>query len=1498
MKLVGLLLMAYTWAPSASAQYTISTIAGGGPRNGVASTSVGLGTLGGVAVDAAGNVYFASSLQSRVYKSTPAGVLTTVAGTGGNGYSGDNGPAVAAQLNQPAGVALDSSGNLYIADAVNSRIRMVTPGGIITTVAGNGAYGYFGDNGLATDAWLSGPRGVAIDDSNNLLIADSSNNRIRKVVGGIITTIAGNGSGGYSGDNSLAISAQLNFPSGVAFSNGSLYIADTFNFRVRKVTGGTITTIAGTGSFGSTGDNGPAVNAQLTSIAGIASDSAGSIYIAEGAGQRIRKIAGGTITTVAGGGAGCAGQTSPYGDGCAPTSAILLGPAGVALDAAGRLFITEGTGYRVRKVANGVTSTVAGNGSFQYSGDGGAATDAQLSPRGIAVQSPGKFWVADSDNYRVRKVSGGLVTTEAGNGNCCYSGENVTANGASIDFAFDIAADTLGNFVTAEQTRIRRDSGGILNTVAGTGVMGFSGDNGPALGAQLSGASGVAIDAAGNVYFSDTMNNRVRKVSAGVVTTVAGGGPLDGATATNVSFDQIVAVAADAAGNLYFPSATDHKVYRVSTAGALTTVAGNGSPGYSGDNGPAAAAQLNSPYGVAVNSAGTVVYIADRGNHRVRAVTGGNISTVAGGGTGCPQQTNTEGDDCAGTNARLSAPAMLALDSTGTVLYIADSLHYRVRKLTAGIITTVAGDGTCCFSGDGGPATSAQLNYATGVAINPVNGDLYIGDSENFRVRKVSGGTITTVAGNGSFGYSGDTGFATNAQLSYPYGIALDSTGDLYIADSANHRIRKVSGGAIVTIAGTGTPGYAGDNGSPANAQIYTPYGVAVDGSGALYIADTRNFRVRKIAGGTMTTVAGNGELSFSGDGGQAVGAQLYRPSAIAVEGGALYIADNGNARIRKVSAGGLISTVAGNGICCNSGENVPATGPIGNVTGIAADGLGNFYFSDQSNAAVRKVTAGSIVTIAGNYSYGYNGDGFPATFASLSNPQGLAIDSAGNLYIADAGNGRVRLLTTTPKVVAAIAPLSVAAGAAGFTLQVNGSGFASGDVVQWNGIDLATTFVNAGQLTATVPAGQVLQPGIAVITVNGLSNSLTFTVSPPPSLSIAKTHAGNFTQGQSGAAFLVTVSNAAGTGATSGTVTVTENVPPGLTLLSMSGVGWTCAGASCTRADALPGGSSYPPITVRVAVSAAATSPQINAVSVFGGGSAIAGAVDSATILPAFTDAASTDFFYDAVNLMRQYGITGGCSVNPPMYCPGDPVTRAQMAIFIVRAVLGGDNFTYSATPYFTDVPVNAFGFKWIQKMKELNITAGCGNNNYCPDDSVTRGQMAIFVIRARLGAPADASFTYPSSPYFTDVNAGHPFFKWIQRMKLDQITAGCGDGSTYCPDAPVTRGQMAIFIMRGAFNQLLPAGTPVIVAVNPAIAPVGQGTAVTLTGINTNFAQGTTQVSAGPGVTTGTISVINATTLSVQLIVAGNAAPGPRTLVVTTGAEQAVVPNGLTVP
>jgi len=305
-------------------------------------------------VDAAGNLYIASDVSSRIRKVTASGVISTVVGNGTRGFSGDGGPAASAQLNFPYGVAVDVVGNLYIADDGNNRVRKVSAGGVISTVAGNGTFGFGGDGGPATSAQLYEPSGVAVDVAGNLYIADTANNRVRKVtVAGVISTVAGNGTSGFSGDGGPATSAQLNLPSGVVVDVAdNLYIADTINNRVRKVTvAGVISTVAGNGTAGFSGDGGPATSAQLNAPNGVAVDAAGNLYIADG-NNVVREVTAGAISTVAGN-----GKIGFSGDGGPATSAQLNVPSGVALDAAGNLYIAE-VGFqgssRIRKVGSSV----------------------------------------------------------------------------------------------------------------------------------------------------------------------------------------------------------------------------------------------------------------------------------------------------------------------------------------------------------------------------------------------------------------------------------------------------------------------------------------------------------------------------------------------------------------------------------------------------------------------------------------------------------------------------------------------------------------------------------------------------------------------------------------------------------------------------------------------------------------------------------------------------------------------------------------------------------------------------------------------------------------------------------------------------------------------------------------------------------------------------------------------------------------------------------------
>ena len=332
----------------------------------------------------------------------------------------------------------------------------------------------------------------------------------------------------------------------------------------------------------------------------------------------------------------------------------------------------------------------------------------------------------------------------------------------------------------------------------------------------------------------------------------------------------------------------------------ITTVAGNNTRGFSGDGAAATAAELNGPQAVAVDASGNL-YINDEVNSRIRKVTAaGTISTIAGNGA-----QGYTGDGGAATSAELNSPFGIKVDSAGNV-YISDLANFVVREVKGTTISTIAGNNaTAGYAGDGGAATAAALNHPTGLALDAA-GNLYIADQLNHRVRKVdTSGNITTVAGNGVAGYSGDGGLGTKAQLNAPFGIALDKAGNLYIADSANNRIRILyANGIISTYAGNGTGGYTGDNGSALAAEIYRPFDVAVDSTGNVFIADYNNNCIREVTvNGSINTIAGGIGSGYSGDGGPALSATLSFPTGVAVDAsGNLYVADSNNNVVRKLT--------------------------------------------------------------------------------------------------------------------------------------------------------------------------------------------------------------------------------------------------------------------------------------------------------------------------------------------------------------------------------------------------------------------------------------------------------------------------------------------------------------------------------------------------------------------------------------------------------------------
>lgn len=444
----------------------------------------------------------------------------------------------------------------------------------------------------------------------------------------------------------------------------------------------------------------------------------------------------------------------------------------------------------------------------------------------------------------------------------------------------------------------------------------------------------------------------------------------------------------------------------------ISTYAGTGTLGFSGDGGAASSAQFSYPYAVAVTSAGTV-YVADQVNNRIRKITStGIISTIAGNGT--------YGNGGAATAATLANPQGVAVDAAGNV-YVADYGNNRIRKIsTTGIITNFAGSGTGI---DGSAATAADIYHPAAVAVD-ASGNVYIAETGNHRVRKVNtSGIISSVAGTGVSGYSGDAGAATAAKLSSPYGVTVDASGNIYIADLGNNRIRKVSGGIITTVAGTGVAGFSGDGGAATSANINTPYGMTLDASGNMYICDYNNFRIRRVsATGTISTIAGTGNPLYGGDGGMATAADLNRPTGIAVDAsGNIYIADNNNQRVRKLCVLPVSGTITG-----------PTTVVMGNNITLSTTGTGGTW-SSVFTAKATVASSGMVHAIAsGVDTIKYTATNSCGTSRSVyvinittSRPGGNAIEPAAQATVLNVypnpSTGLLNLETAQDKIISQV---------------------------------------------------------------------------------------------------------------------------------------------------------------------------------------------------------------------------------------------------------------------------------------------------------------------------------------------------------------------------------------------------------------------------------------------------------------------------------------------
>jgi uncharacterized protein (TIGR03437 family) len=654
------------------ATYQIATVAGSGQiGDGGPATAAQMGAIQGVAVDRLGNVYLSDSDHHRVRKIDTRGVITTLAGTGFAGFSGDGGPATAAQLDTPYGLAVDLAGAVYVADYLNNRVRRIGPDGVITTFAGSGGNASSGDGGPATAAQLLAPRNVALDAAGNLYISEFGANRVRKVtLNGNIQTAAGTGLAGYNGDGYPAVITQLNQPTGLAVDRtGVLYIADSGNGLLRKLLpDGLISTVPG-----NTPGNLPYL--ELYTPVAVTVDLNQNLYVADDTAIVHEYTAAGAWIVAA----GTPGEDDrgDSGDGGPATAALLTDPRDVAVDLAGNLYIADGV--RIRKVSNGAIRTIAGDDYLHAIGDGAGATAAELfNPSALWLDGGGNLLIADTGTERVRKVdSSGIITTLAGTGVAAPNTEGAIAATAALLNPVGVLEDPAGNVLILESNRIQQvGADGRIHTVMGTGSHVQSIDGLPATQTDLVFPNGMCIDRAANVYVADA-----------------------------------------------------HRILKWPPGGVVTAVAGNGLPGAAGDGAQATLAQLWWPHACAVDSFGNL-YIADTYNHRIRKVdAGGIITTVAGTGVA-----GSSGDESAATSADLWQPQGVAADDNGDI-FISDTANNRIRQVTPdGVIHTIAGTGAASYGGDGGAALDARIYGPAGILLDGA-GDLFFADTSNNRVR-------------------------------------------------------------------------------------------------------------------------------------------------------------------------------------------------------------------------------------------------------------------------------------------------------------------------------------------------------------------------------------------------------------------------------------------------------------------------------------------------------------------------------------------------------------------------------------------------------------------------------------------------------------------------------------------------------------------------------------------------------------------------------------------
>ena len=1137
----------------------------------------------GVAAAAAGNIYVADTGNGTIRKITPAGVVTTLAGTAG-AWGAVDGAGAAAHFAAPLHLAVDVAGNVYVADSANGAIRKITAAGVVTTfdlsaadpvvnapsgiaVTPDGQTIYFSDRGnnvirrivesgpvtvFAGDPRRSGtadgqgsaarfyePAGLARDAAGNLYVADSRNHTIRKITAaGAVTTLAGT-AGAPGTTDAAGLAAKFYLPRAVAVdATGNVFVADSGNHTVRRIaaSGAGVTTLAGTaereGSATGTG-----ASARFALPAGLAALADGTLYVADSRNHVIRRITTtGDVTTFAG--------VAPAATDGTGADARFRQPRALDCDGAGNVYVADTLNSTIRKITpDGVATTLAGAAGETGSADGTGAEARFHQPEGLLAAADGTVYVADTLNHTIRRITAaGVVTTLAGT-----AGEQGDADGTGAAARFrhpqGLAFDGDGNLVVADtfNNLIRRVTPtGVVTTIAGnSSAYGFGKRDGSGLFVQFTHPTAVAVNAAGEILVADSGNATIRKIVGGTVSTVYGAaesfGTADG-DAGGVRFRRPMALDIDGAGNLLVADPDASTVRLIAPGGTTYTIAGLGDvAGAVGGAGPAA--RLSAPHGAAFGPGGSI-YIADTGNHVIRrgAVAWGTPPTftqqpkkVAGATqpTYTVQASSTNGvvnyrwqfrpkwgwwTDCATdplfgvaatATATLTIPGQTAGHNDWTIRCLIDN-GYSTTVASNELSLWMSGDNAVRINGDvsdaelvvtvsrlagadkpnqnwgsswgivDGVGAAAKFSGPRGVVVD-ASGVAYVADASGGTIRKVlPDGTVTTLAGKAGTatgeGWGNVDGTGAAARFAGPQALALAPDGTLVVADTDNGTLRRVTpAGVVTTIAdGAGQP-----------YRFHRPQGVAVDPLGTIYVSDTEDYTVRRLgANGVIELVAGRSLLSGAQDGAPGV-ATFGSPTALAFDpAGTLYVADRANHAVRRIAADGTVTTIAGTNGVLGTDDGVGTAARFNAPAGLAIDSRGVLYVADTGNHVVRQIDPdGRVRTIAGRkpsgQDRGYGDTDGAGASARFWNPWGIACDNRGNLLVTDAGNSKVRAVAThVPAIGETIAfGVSTNGNPGGFQWQAQAPGATTWTNINTGGAYTATGGGDSGRLSVVLEA-------------------------------------------------------------------------------------------------------------------------------------------------------------------------------------------------------------------------------------------------------------------------------------------------------------------------------------------------------------------------------------------------------------------------------------------